>query len=208
MMGRDMLPRPTSECIIGLYERHAGTFDRDRGKTLFEKRWLDRFLAELPRHPLVLDVGCGSGEPIAAYLLRSGSRVVGVDSSPSMIEMCRGRFPDAEWHVGDMRQIALERRFDGIIAWDSFFHLAAGDQREMFPRFARHASPGAVLMFTSGSAAGEAIGEFGGEPLFHASLDPAEYEDLLERNGFTVIAHVTDDAECGHHTIWLARTRN
>jgi cyclopropane fatty-acyl-phospholipid synthase-like methyltransferase len=201
------MPQTAADRIAGLYERHARTFDRDRGKSLIEKPWLDRCLAELPRGAPVLDVGCGTGEPIARYLIQSGLSVVGVDSSPSMIEMCRARFPHAEWHVADMRQLALGRTFDGIIAWDSFFHLAAGDQRAMLTRFALHAAPGGVLMFTSGSAAGEAIGEYCGEPLFHASLDPAEYEDLLQRNGFTVAAHVSDDADCGHHTIWLARKR-
>lgn len=201
------MPETPSERIVALYERHAQAFDRDRGKTLVEKAWLDRFVAELPRGGKVLDVGCGTAEPIARYLLQSGCRLVGVDSAPSMIEMCRARLPEGEWHVGDMRRLALGQAFDGIIAWDSFFHLTADDQREMFPRFAAHASPGGALMFTSGSAAGEAIGEYEGEPLFHASLDPAEYEGLLESNGFTVIAHVTDDADCGHHTIWLGRKR-
>jgi SAM-dependent methyltransferase len=200
-------PDGPSARIVSLYERHATTFDRDRGKTLIEQLWLDRFLAELPAGDGVLDVGCGTGEPIARYLIKSGLHVVGLDSSPSMIEMCRARFPEREWHVGDMRQLALGRTFAGIIAWDSFFHLAAADQREMFARFALHAAPGGVLMFTSGSAAGEAIGEYCGEPLFHESLDPGAYSDRLENNGFTVIAHVTDDAECGHHTIWLARKR-
>lgn len=37
----------------------------------------------------------------------------------------------------------------------------------MFPVFAAHAAPGAVLMFTSGPTAGEAIGEWEGEPLYH-----------------------------------------
>lgn len=203
-----MMPESSAQRIVGLYERHARAFDRDRGKTLIEQNWLDRFLAELTGDRRVLDVGCGTGEPIAGYLLRSGCRVVGVDSSPSMIEMCRARCPDGEWHVGDMRQLALGQTFDGIVAWDSFFHLTADDQREMFPRFAGHASASAVLMFTSGPAAGEAIGEYCGEPLFHASLDPAEYQDLLESNGFTIVADVSDDPECGHHTIWLARRRH
>lgn len=202
-----MLPDTPSARIVGLYERHAKAFDRDRGKTLIERPWLDRFLAELPAGRLVLDVGCGTGEPIARYLLQSGCRVVGVDSARSMIEICRTRFPQAEWHVGDMRQLAFRRTFDGIVAWDSFFHLTADDQRGMFRRFGSQASPGAALMFTSGSAAGEAIGEYCGEPLFHASLDPAEYEDLLESNGFTVVVHLTDDPDCGHHTVWLARRR-
>ena len=148
-----MMPESSAQRIVGLYERHARAFDRDRGKTLIEQNWLDRFLAELTGDRRVLDVGCGTGEPIAGYLLRSGCRVVGVDSSPSMIEMCRARCPDGEWHVGDMRQLALGQTFDGIVAWDSFFHLTADDQREMFPRFAGHASASAVLGSTPTSRA-------------------------------------------------------
>src|SRR5215216_3405122 len=99
-------------------------------------------------------------------------RVVGVDASPTLIALCRERFPGAEWIVADMRELALDRQFDGLLAWDSFFHLSGDDQREMFPRFAGHARPGAPLMFTSGTSEGVAMGSYRGEPLYHASLDP------------------------------------
>jgi hypothetical protein len=74
----------------------------------------------------------------------------------------------------------------------------------MFARFATHALPGAPLMFTSGAAEGEAVGSYRGEPLYHASLDPAEYERLLISNGFSIRAYRADDPECGEHTVWLA----
>ena len=195
------------DAIVGLYERHAREFDRDRGRSLWERAWLDRFLDLVPQSGTVLDIGCGMGEPIARFLIDAGRRVVGVDSSPSMIAICRERFPDAaraEWMVGDMRALDLGRRFDGILAWDSFFHLCADDQRPMFGRFAAHAKVGAPLLFTSGSKAGEAIGTYCEEPLYHASLDPAEYQELLEANGFTVAAYRPDDPDCAHHTVWLA----
>src|SRR3954469_1600763 len=77
------------------------------------------------------------------------------------------------------RGLSLGQRFDGILAWDSFFHLRPGDQRAMFPVFRDHAAPGASLLFTSGPRAGVAMGEWQGEPLYHASLDPDEYRALL-----------------------------
>jgi trans-aconitate methyltransferase len=196
------MPRDTS--IIDLYERHARDFDRDRSRSLQERAWLDRFLDQVRPSGTVLDIGCGTGEPIARYCLEAGFRVVGIDSSPSLITLCRARFPHAEWWVADMREVALNRRFDGLLAWDSFFHLSAEDQRGMFSRFARHAHPGAPLMFTSGTSLGEAIGCYQGEPLYHASLDPSEYEHLLSTNGFSVQAHVANDPDCGKHTVWLA----
>lgn len=190
--------------VSDLYERHAGDFDRERGRSLQERAWLDRFLTHVRPAGTVLDVGCGMGEPIARYLYESGYNVVGVDSSPSLIALARARFPAAEWIVADMRGLGLGRRFDGIVAWDSFFHLHREDQRAMFPRFATHARPIAPLMFTSGTSGGESIGTWCGEPLYHASLDPAEYEALLAANGFTVRDYVADDPACGHHTVWLA----
>jgi SAM-dependent methyltransferase len=193
--------------ISGLYERHAEAFDRERGRHLFERAWLDRFLALLPPDASVLDLGCGSGEPIARYFIENGCSVTGVDSSVSLVALCNERFPDHDWNVGDMRTTSLGRSFDGIIAWDSFFHLTHHDQRRTFSVFQEHAAPAAALMFTSGPAHGEAIGTFQGEALYHASLDPGEYRFLLETCGFEIVSHKAEDPACGGHTIWLARLR-
>jgi SAM-dependent methyltransferase len=195
-----------SERIIGLYDENAAEWDRLRGPgSLFEKPWLDRFVSLLGPRATILDLGCGSARPIATYLIGSGYAVTGVDSSPALIEICRTRFPQNEWIVADMRTLDVGRRFDGVLAWDSFFHLAHDDQRAMFPVFARHVQPRGALMFTSGPAHGEVLSTFAGEPLYHASLDPSEYRMILHRNGFQVVGHVADDPSCGEHTIWLAR---
>jgi hypothetical protein len=104
-----------------------------------------------------------------------------------------------------MRSLKLDRLFEGILAWDSCFQLAHRDQRNMFSTFAQHAARGAALVFTSGTTHGEAIGTYGGEPLYHASLAPEEYLVLLNSHGFRVEAHVAEDPDCGGHTVWLAR---
>ena len=191
--------------IIGLYDRHAQRWDGERPRNLFERPWLDRFLALVPRGGSILDVGCGSGEPVARYFIAAGYEVTGVDSSPAMIALCRGRFPRQAWVVSDMRTLSLRRRFDGILAWDSFFHLRADDQARMFAVFGRHAAPDAALMFTSGPRRGEAMGSYQGEPLYHSSLDPAEYRALLAEHGFEVVSQVSEDPGCGGRTVWLAR---
>ncbi|MNG42195.1 hypothetical protein D3C84_1319100 [compost metagenome] len=49
------------------------------------------------------------------------------------------------------------------------------------------------------------MGEFGGEPLYHASLSKAEYEALLQKNGFKVVAQISQDPACGGATVWLAK---
>lgn len=198
---------PSSHEISALYERHATAFDRDRGKRLVERAWFEQFRQVMTEGADVLDLGCGSGEPVARYLVEKGHRVTGVDSSPTLIGLCRLRFPNQTWIAGDMRDVSLSRRFGGIVAWNSFFHLTPDDQRRMFAIFRDHAEPEAALMFTSGPGAGEAIGAYQGEALYHASLDTAEYQALLAAHGFSVVHHVVEDQDCGGLTVWLARKR-
>jgi SAM-dependent methyltransferase len=200
------LMQSDAEKIIDLYERHAYDYVADRRSAACnENAWLDRFAALLPQGASILDIGCGFGEPIASYLVDKGFAIAGVDSSPTLIGICRERFPNRSWNVADMRELALERTFDGLLAWDSFFHLDHDDQRRMFPIFKRHASPGAALMFTSGGSHGEAIGSYHDEPLYHASLAPEEYLALLTASGFRVVENIVADPNCGGHAIWLAQ---
>ena len=195
--------------IIGVYRRHASIWMAARqaqsAHRLMEAGWLDTFCSLLPPGGAVLDIGCGSGVPMAQHLAGHGYKLTGVDSAPEMIALCRARFSAQTWHVADMRSLSLGRVFDGLLAWDSFFHLCHDDQRRMFPIFRDHAAPHAALMFTSGPAHGVAMGTLEGEALYHASLDGAEYSRLLGENGFTVVAQAVEDPNCGGHTVWLAR---
>ena len=102
------------------YERHAHRFERERGKSLIERPYLDAVTSRLQPGAGVLDIGCGAGDPIARHFIEHGYDVTGVDGAPAMIALCRKRFPDATWTEMDMRTLSLGRRYDAIIAWDSF----------------------------------------------------------------------------------------
>jgi SAM-dependent methyltransferase len=194
--------------IIEHYEKHATAWDRDRQNAGWNDQvWHDRFIDSVCAGARVLDLGCGPGRPVAQHMHERGLLVTGVDSSPTMISLCRSRLPDHEWMVADMRRLSLSRRFDGILAWDSFFHLDHDDQRRMFAVFAAHASDRTVLMFNTGPEHGEGIGSYRGDPLYHASLAPAEYMALIGGIVFEVIDHVANDMVAGGRTVWLCRKR-
>lgn len=191
--------------VIDLYDRRAAQFDADRTKTLFERPWLDAFTALLAPGGSVLDLGCGAGEPIAAHLIAGGARITGVDAAPAMIDLCRQRFPDHVWRVGDVRNWETGEAFDGVIAWHVLIHLTPGDQRRVLARLGHLLRPGAPLLFTAAPRAGETLGEWRGETLYHGGLDPDETTALLEAAGLTVLKQRASDPDCGGASVWLAR---
>jgi trans-aconitate methyltransferase len=192
--------------IVAHYERHALTWDADRRAANWnDKPYIERFLSFLPQGATVLDLGCGGGSPVALHMVAQGFRVTGVDGSPTLLSLCRTRMPDQEWIAGDMRSLALGRRFCGILAWDSFFHLRPKDQETMFRVFAAHAAPTAILMFNAGFGHGEDVGAYRGDPLYHASLDASEYAALLADSGFELVERSINDPATGGRIFWLAR---
>jgi len=191
--------------VTAAYDRIAHWFDRNRTRALIERPYLDALTRALRPQATILDLGCGSGEPILRFLVERAFEVTGVDASGAMLEIARSRFPASAFVLGDMRDVAFDERFDAVVAWHSLFHLPPADQRAMFRRFAALLRPGGLLMFTSGTAHGESWSENGGEALYHASLDLDEYRGLLAAHGFTLLRHGVDDAACGGATVWIAR---
>lgn len=190
--------------ILPAYARAADHWAATRNRTLFEADALRAVLAG-QQNAQVLDLGCGSGQPIAEWFARQGCAVTGVDGAAPMLRHFRAALPGARAVLADMRQLALGHHFDVIIAWDSFFHLSRADQRVMFPVFAAHAAPGARLLITTGPDDSEAMGRVGNEPVIHASLSPDAYRALFAEHGFDVLWFRPEDAEFHGHSVWLAR---
>jgi SAM-dependent methyltransferase len=77
----------------------------------------DAVLQRLAPQPgeLILDVGCGDGA-LTARIAAAGARVIGLDSSPEMVEAARARGVDA--FVADAEAMDLERfgQFDAVFS--------------------------------------------------------------------------------------------
>lgn len=188
-----------------VYEEYGLQYDTERSRLLFEKKWLRRFEDLLPASAAILDAGCGGGEPIGRYFIEQGYAVTGIDFAAPMIELAKARFPGSTWHQMDMRALDLPQSFQGIISWHSFFHLTPAEQRATLARFAQHLQPEGLLLLTVGPDAGEVTGHVGGQPVYHSSLSPAAYQELLNSLGMTVLDFVPEDPECDFASVLLAR---
>lgn len=206
MTGNDISTdlRPTHGRTEDIYHRHAEGYDISRSKVLFERSWLDRFLAKLPANPDILDLGCGTGDPVDRYLLSKGCRITGVDFAAAMLDLARTKFPDEQWKQGDMRQLDLKQQFDGVLSWNGFFHLSRQEQRDAIPRIADHVREGGALMLTIGPEDGEVTGTVEGATVYSASLSIDAYCELLRQSGFEEIAFTLEDPQCNSHSVLLA----
>lgn len=189
-----------------VYDEIIDWFDNARTKDLkMEKSYLNFIQKHLPLNSKILDVGCGTGEPIAKFLINAGYIVTGIDASKRMIALCKQRFPKEKWLIADMRTLDLHEKFHAVIAWHSFFHLSHEDQRHTLKLLASYVYQNGLFIFTSGPEYGEVWSDNGGHELYHASLSTEEYKQLLIDNNFKVLVHKIRDPECGEATVWVAQ---
>lgn len=100
-------------------------------------------LAVLPPSARVLDVGSGTGRPVAADLVAAGHRVTGIDVSAEMVRIAREQVPGAEFVQADVREWESEpESWDAVCAFFPFLQLARAETERALGRIMRLAGPG------------------------------------------------------------------
>jgi SAM-dependent methyltransferase len=114
-----------------------------------EVDWLLEWLR--PECRSVLEPGCGSGRMLEALAGR-GLEVVGIDTSPEMLELARRRLGARGRLVrADMTEFDLGRTFDGaVVPINTLMHLKPDDLPDHLEAMARHLRPGAHYLVQLG----------------------------------------------------------
>lgn len=99
----------------------------------------------------VLEIGVGTGR-LFIDALNQGADIYGIDISPSMLEVLKGKLPAHEHHrieVQDICNFQLNRKYDLIIApFRVFMHLiSVEEQFEALERVYSHLKPGGIFIF-------------------------------------------------------------
>lgn len=135
-----------AEIYSGLATRHWGTYDDPGWDHDFYKRIIVQGSGP------ALDVGCGAGRLLRAYL-RDGLTVEGCDVSADMLETCRARAaqegPAPVLYHQAMQQLDLPRRYTTIyIPCGTFVCVMDREEAlEALRRFHTHLLPGGTLAF-------------------------------------------------------------
>lgn len=150
-----------------------------------EPAYLDALLAGLSERASVLDLGCGTGRPMAEYILARGHHVTGVDQAEALLEMARTRFPGATWIHGSIEAFVATTPFDAIVCWDALFHVERAEHEALFARFATMLRPGGRLMLTFGGSDHPAFTDtMFGRRFFYDSHPPERTLAMLASQGF------------------------
>jgi SAM-dependent methyltransferase len=157
----------------------------------------------------VVELGVGTGR-IAVPVAAAGIRVIGVDSSPGMLEVCAERAREAgvaellDLRQGDLRDPPVDERVPLVVCpFRSYLHLLTeDDRRRAFAATLRLLVPGGRLVFDVFAPCADDIAETHGRWL---EREPGIYEraawDVDER---TLTLSVRGDAGSATMTLaWL-----
>lgn len=117
-----------------------------------DRELFELFLAYLPANSKVLDLGCGHGIPVAKLISNRGHHIIGVDRSEKLLAFAREEMPEQEWILSDLENFEVNDIYDGIIIWDSLFHLPRTEHLTLLRKASSALKPGGVLILSSGGS--------------------------------------------------------
>lgn len=119
---------------------------------------------------MILDAGSGSGLPNDRYLVHRGLMVEGVDESSSMIKYASINNPDIRYYLKDIIEWNPGYQYDGIIAFDSLFHIDYEKQIKVFKRLSKLLKKDGYILFTHGKTDDKRSGIMFNERFEYSSL--------------------------------------
>ena len=121
-----------------MYERRYEQIQREKYEIITKN---------LPRVAKVLDLGCGTGM-LLSELARRSELVVGVDSSPEMLELARKRRDSAALVLADADYLPFANRsFDAVVSVTLLQNMP--DPAATVGEVARVVKPGGIVIITT-----------------------------------------------------------
>ncbi len=154
-----------------------------------DRKLFDIFIEALRHSAKVLNLGCGSGIPIAKRLSDSGFSIFGIDRSENLLKKAKRNVPNGSFFKAEIEDYEIQREYDGVVLWDALFHIPREEHRAILENIYNHLASGGTLILSSGGCA-EDLPPFTdfmfGVRFFYDSFTPRKLLRLLEDIGFTV----------------------
>ena len=172
------------------YDACAPAFNSERVRGTADA--LTPLIVRLPVGARVLDLGCGTGVPVAKAL--SGTcRVVGVDLSRGQLELARVQAPGVDLVMGDMTSCAFAPgSFDAVVSFYAIFHTPRDLHQALFERVHAWLRPGGLLLASLAMTdEGSYTEDFFGVEMYWSNYDMPRYREMIASCGFALLAEGT-----------------
>jgi SAM-dependent methyltransferase len=170
------------------YNQIAAAWDEARNTFGRERKYFDAFLEGVPVPSSFLDLGCGTGRPVAEHLLSLGHRVTGVDQAEELLALARERFPQGRWIEARLEEYEPAEKYAGVICWDALFHIPRETHERILARAAGCLDPGGRLVLSVGGSEHPAFTDtMLGETFFYDSHQPERVVEILGSLGFEML---------------------
>lgn len=180
-----------SRNVESSYDRIALDYHGSRlAKTEKNISFLDGFAQHWPARGAVLDLGCGSGCPVAKYFYDRGLEVTGVDVSSAMLELAREAMPHGTFIRDDMAAVHFpDGGFDLVLSFFAIFHVPRTRHADLFGKIHNWLRPGGLLFATLGVEDREAraVEDWRGQPMYWSHFDASTNIAMIEDAGFKPI---------------------
>lgn len=194
------------------YDAVSVRYDEWSGGQAKYASWLAELGERITSGAAVLDLGCGSGLPVARDLTIAGCHVVGVDISEVQIDRARRLVPDAEFRQADITSVDFDSgSFDAVVSFFALIHVPLADQLPLIRRIAGWLRPGGLFVATTGYWAWTGYEENwldGGAPMWWSQADVATYRSWLTQAGLVIEREeFVPEGDGGHALFWTSLPR-
>jgi SAM-dependent methyltransferase len=192
------------------YDAVSMRYDKWSGGESKYSAWLSELGQRIPAGGAVLDLGCGSGLPVARDLTAAGFRFTGVDISEVQILRARELVPAAAFLQADISSVGFDSEsFDAVVSFFALIHLPLVDQLPLLRRVAGWLRPGGLFVATTGYSAWTGYEENwldGGVPMWWSHADAATYRSWIDQAGLSIDREdFVPEGDGGHALFWTFR---
>jgi ubiquinone/menaquinone biosynthesis C-methylase UbiE len=192
------------------YDVLSMRYDEATGADSKYRGWINDLIARLEPGSRVLDIGCGSGVPVARELTAAGHHVTGVDISEVQIQRARELVPQAEFVNADAITLDFPpESFDAVVSLYALIHLPLIDQQQLLKNLAAWLKPGGWFLCTTGNREWTGTDENwldGGVPMWWSHTDADTYRTWITQAGLTITnQQFVPEGSGGHALFWSHR---
>ncbi|WP_181772500.1 class I SAM-dependent DNA methyltransferase [Amycolatopsis pittospori] len=165
-----------------LFDTIGSAYEDVFGRPPVVGRAVRHLLETLPPSSRVLDIGSGTGRPVAEDLTAAGHRVTGLDVSSVMIGIAREQVPAATFVRADVREwTSPPESWEAVCAFFPFLQMPRKDTEAVLADVARWLVPGGLFALVTVPRDYEDVPvQFFGHTFHETSFMP---DDLVRRVG-------------------------